>query len=134
MFTKLNHIGVAVKNLSDSVQKLSNVFNKEFSHPEIVEEQKVKVCFVETGNMRVELLEPTASDSPISKFLEKRGEGIHHTAYEVDDIEKEMTRLQQEGFTLLNDKPKKGADNKWVCFLHPKGTNGVLVELCQTIT
>ncbi len=133
MFTKLNHIGVAVKNLSDSVQKLSNVFNKEFSHPEIVEEQKVKVCFVETGNMRVELLEPTASDSPISKFLEKRGEGIHHLSYEVDDIEKELQRLKESGVQVIDEKPKLGAEGFLVAFLHPKATNGVLIEISQKV-
>mgnify|MGYP003326347587 CR=1 FL=1 len=89
--------------------------------------------FFKMGQSKIELLESTDPDGVIAKFITKRGEGIHHTAYEVDDIEKEMTRLQQEGFTLLNDKPKKGADNKWVCFLHPKDTNGVLIELCQEI-
>ncbi|MBM4165879.1 MAG: methylmalonyl-CoA epimerase [Ignavibacteria bacterium] len=131
MFTRLNHIGIAVKNLDEASKKFSVVFNKDFSHAEIVEEQKVKVCFAETGNMRVELLEPIANDSPISKFLEKRGEGIHHLSYEVDDIEKELQRLKESGIQLIDEKPKVGAEGFLVAFLHPNSTNGVLIEISQ---
>jgi methylmalonyl-CoA epimerase len=133
MFTRLNHIGVAVKNLEDAEKKFSSVFHTEFPEPEIVAEQKVKVSFATLPNMRIELLEPTASDSPISKFLEKRGEGIHHLSFEVDDIEKELQRLKESGIQLIDDKPKHGAEGYLVAFLHPKSTNGVLIEISQKI-
>jgi methylmalonyl-CoA/ethylmalonyl-CoA epimerase len=100
---------------------------------EAVDSENVNTAFFQTGNTKIELLESSTSDGVISKFIEKKGEGIHHIAFEVKDIEAEMKRLTNEGFQLLNEIPKKGADNKLVCFLHPKGTNGVLVELCQSI-
>ena len=100
---------------------------------ETVEREKVSTSFFNIGKSKIELLEATDHESPVAKFLAKRGEGIHHIAFEVDDIYKEMSRLQEEGFTLLSAKPAKGADNKLVCFLHPKSVNGVLVELCQEI-
>ncbi|MEO1587534.1 MAG: methylmalonyl-CoA epimerase, partial [Bacteroidota bacterium] len=99
---------------------------------ESVESEGVTTSFFQMGETKIELLEATKPDSPIAKFIEKRGEGIHHIAFEVDDIRSEMKRLADEGFRLLNEQPKSGADNKWVCFLHPKDTNGVLVELCQS--
>jgi len=133
MFTKLNHIGIAVKNLAEAEKKFTSVFNNEFSKPEIVEEQKVKVNFLELPNMRIELLEPTEDNSPISKFLDKRGEGIHHLSFEVDDIEKELQRLKENGIQLIDEKPKLGAEGFLVAFLHPKSTNGVLIEISQKI-
>lgn len=130
---KIEHIGIAVKDL-----KTSNVlFTKIFGNPPYKEEEVVsegvKTSFFMNGPNKIELLEATNSDSPIAKFLEKKGEGIHHIAFDVEDIVAEIARLKKEGFTVLNEIPKKGADNKLVAFLHPKGTNGVLIELCQEI-
>ena len=133
MFTRLNHIGIAVKNLFEAEKKFSSEFITQFSEPEIVEEQKVKVNFVDLPNMRIELLEPTAADSPISKFLEKRGEGIHHLSFEVDDIEEELRRLKESGIQLIDEQPKRGAEGFLVAFIHPKSTNGVLIEISQKI-
>lgn len=130
---KIEHIGIAVGSLEEAIPRFEKILGTPCYKTEQVESEKVKTAFFKMGQSKIELLESTDPDGVIAKFITKRGEGIHHTAYEVDDIEKEMTRLQQEGFTLLNDKPKKGADNKWVCFLHPKDTNGVLIELCQEI-
>ena len=130
---KIEHIGIAVKNLEAS----NLVFEKLFGAPpykfEEVASEGVKTSFFQNGPNKIELLEATNPESPIAKFLEKKGEGIHHIAFDVDDIVSEIARLQSEGFTVLNETPKKGADNKLVAFLHPKGTNGVLVELCQEI-
>lgn len=130
---KIEHIGIAVKDLEAS----NNLFEKLFGAPaykeEAVESEGVKTSFFMNGPNKIELLEATNPDSPIAKFIEKKGEGIHHIAFDVEDIESEMKRLAAEGFILLNDKPKKGADNKLVAFLHPKTTNGVLIELCQEI-
>jgi methylmalonyl-CoA/ethylmalonyl-CoA epimerase len=130
---KIEHIGIAVKNL-----EISNlVFEKLFGAPpyksEEVESEGVKTSFFVSGPNKIELLEATNPDSPIAKFLEKKGEGIHHIAFDVEDIVSEITRLKSEGFVVLNEIPKKGADNKLVVFLHPKSTNGVLIELCQEI-
>ena len=130
---KIEHIGIAVGSLEEAIPRFEKILGTPCYKTEQVESEKVKTAFFKIGQSKIELLESTDPDGVIAKFITKRGEGLHHTAYEVDDIEKEMTRLQQEGFTLLNDKPKKGADNKWVCFLHPKDTNGVLIELCQEI-
>jgi methylmalonyl-CoA/ethylmalonyl-CoA epimerase len=130
---KVEHIGIAVKNLNDSNQLFTKLFNKEAYKIESVESEGVSTSFFQMGDTKIELLEATSEDSAIAKFIAKKGEGIHHIAYEVADIEAEMERLKSEGFTVLNEKPKKGADNKLVCFLHPKSTNGVLVELCQEI-
>jgi len=130
---KIEHIGIAVGSLDEAIPRFEKILGTPCYKTEQVESEKVKTAFFKMGQSKIELLESTDPDGVIAKFITKRGEGLHHTAYEVDDIEKEMTRLQQEGFTLLNDKPKKGADNKWVCFLHPKDTNGVLIELCQEI-
>jgi methylmalonyl-CoA/ethylmalonyl-CoA epimerase len=130
---QVEHIGIAVKSLEVSNQLFSKLLNTEVYKTEEVTAEKVKTAFLRTGETKIELLEATAEDSPIAKFIEKRGEGIHHIAFEVEDIEAEMKRLVSEGFTLLNEVPKKGADNKLVCFLHPKTTNSVLIEICQEI-
>lgn len=131
---KVEHIGIAVKDLQNANTLFAKLFGKEHYKIESVESEGVSTSFFMMGETKIELLEATQPDSPIAKFIEKRGEGIHHIAFEVADIEAEMKRLQAEGFTLLNETPKKGADNKLICFLHPKSTNGVLVELCQEIT
>ena len=130
---KIEHIGIAVKDL-----EVSNlVFEKLFGAPaykyEVVESEGVSTSFFMNGPNKIELLAATNPESPIAKFLEKKGEGIHHIAFDVEDIVSEITRLKKEGFIVLNEIPKKGADNKWVAFLHPKSTNGVLIELCQEI-
>ncbi|MBL3656066.1 methylmalonyl-CoA epimerase [Fulvivirga sediminis] len=131
---KVEHIGIAVKNIKDSNDIFAKLFGQQPYKRESVASEKVSTSFFQLGDTKIELLEATDEDSPIAKFIAKRGEGIHHIAYKVENIEMEMKRLAEEGFTLLNEKPKKGADNKLVCFLHPKSTNGVLVELCQEIT
>lgn|SRR5690606_27367141 len=130
---KIEHIGIAVKDLEASNEVFTALFGKPHYKIEAVESEGVRTSFFEAGPNKIELLEATSADSPIAKFLEKKGEGIHHIAFAVDDIEAEMERLSKEGFTVLNKTPKKGADNKLVAFLHPKGTNGVLIELCQEI-
>lgn len=131
---KIEHIGIAVKNLDLSNDLFEKLFGVPAYKTEEVESEGVKTSFFMNGPNKIELLEATREDSPINKFIEKRGEGIHHIAFDVEDIHFEMKRLQAEGFILLNEKPKKGADNKWVVFLHPKTTNGVLIELCQEIS
>jgi methylmalonyl-CoA/ethylmalonyl-CoA epimerase len=128
---KIEHIGIAVSNLKNSNELFAKLFGKPPYKTEVVESEGVSTSFFMTGDNKIELLEATRPDSPIAKFIEKRGEGIHHIAFDVDDIVSEMKRLEAEGFTLLSKEPKSGADNKLVCFLHPKGTNGVLIELCQ---
>ncbi len=128
---KIEHIGIAVSKLSVSAPLFEKLLNTKCYKTETVESEHVSTAFLQTGANKIELLEPTTTDSVINKFIEKKGEGIHHIAFDVDDIEAEMTRLVNEGFTLLNPQPKPGADNKLVCFLHPKNTNGVLIELCM---
>ncbi|TXN37698.1 methylmalonyl-CoA epimerase [Flagellimonas hymeniacidonis] len=130
---KIEHIGIAVKNLEESNILFEKLLGRPYYKMEEVLSEGVRTSFFKSGPNKVELLEATNADSPIAKFLEKKGEGIHHIAFAVEDIESEIARLQNEGFTVLNEVPKKGADNKLVAFLHPKGTNGVLVELCQEI-
>lgn len=130
---KIEHIGIAVKNLEESNPLFALLFGKPHYKIEEVESEGVKTSFFKTGVNKIELLEATRPDSPIAKFIAKKGEGIHHIAFAVDDIKAEIKRLKKEGFTVLNETPKKGADNKWVAFLHPKTTNGVLIELCQDI-
>lgn len=130
---KIEHIGIAVKNLEKSNALFASLFGKPHYKEEEVLSEGVKTSFFNSGPNKIELLAATTSDSPIAKFLEKKGEGIHHIAFAVEDIKQEITRLKEEGFTVLNEIPKKGADNKWVAFLHPKSTNGVLIELCQEI-
>ena len=128
---KPEHIGIAVKDLATSVPLFEKLLNSQCYKTETVESEQVNTAFFKTGDTKIELLESAAEGGVIDRFIEKKGEGIHHIAFEVADIEAEMKRLQDEGFVLLNEKPKQGADNKLVCFLHPKGTNGVLVELCM---
>lgn len=128
---KIEHIGIAVKSIENSNDLFKKLFGEPHYKIEDVESEGVKTSFFKIGNNKIELLEATNKNSPIAKFIEKKGEGIHHIAFEVDDIEKEIKRLKKEGFIVLNKKPKKGADNKLVAFLHPKSTNGVLIELCQ---
>jgi methylmalonyl-CoA/ethylmalonyl-CoA epimerase len=130
---KIEHIGIAVKNIEASNLLFSKLLGRTPYKSEAVESEGVTTSFFQTGDSKIELLEATNPDSPIAKFIEKKGEGIHHIAFEVTDIRAEMKRLRAEGFILLSDEPKKGADNKLVCFLHPKSANGVLVELCQEI-
>ncbi len=130
---QIEHIGIAVKNLEFSNDLFTKLLGTAPYKQEGVESEGVMTSFFQTGQTKIELLEATNPESPIAKFIEKKGEGIHHIAFEVADILSEMERLKNEGFTLLNEVPKKGADNKLVCFLHPKGTNSVLVELCQSL-
>jgi methylmalonyl-CoA/ethylmalonyl-CoA epimerase len=130
---KIEHIGIAVKNLENSNDLFAKLFGQSHYKVESVESEGVKTSFFKVGDNKIELLEASNPESPIAKFIEKRGEGIHHIAFEVADIYAEMQRLEKEGFVLLNKTPKNGADNKLICFLHPKGTNGVLIELCQEI-
>ena len=128
---KVEHIGIAVKSLADSNELFAKLFGEAAYKVEEVDSEGVNTSFFKVSDTKVELLEATKESSAIAKFIEKRGEGIHHIAFEVADIEAEMKRLQGEGFQLINEAPKDGADNKRVCFLHPKTTNGVLIELCQ---
>jgi methylmalonyl-CoA/ethylmalonyl-CoA epimerase len=128
---KVEHIGIAVKGFATAIPLYEKLLNTVCYKTETVDSEKVNTAFFRQGDTKIELLESTDPEGVIARFIEKKGEGIHHIAFEVTDIQAEMTRLQAEGFTLLNETPKKGADNKLVCFLHPKGTNGVLVELCQ---
>ena len=130
---KIEHIGIAVADMAAATYIYERLLDTKVYKTENIESEYVNTVFMQTGPNKIELLEATSPDSPIAKFIEKRGEGIHHIAFEVSDIEAEMARLKAEGFVLLNDKPKPGADNKLVCFVHPKGTNGVLIELCQGI-
>ena len=130
---KVEHIGIAVKTLADSVPLFEKLLNSQCYKTEVVETEKVNTAFFKTGDTKIELLESIDENGVISKFIDKKGEGLHHIAFEVENIDAEMERLKSEGFILLNDKPKKGADNKLVCFLHPKSTNGVLIELCEEI-
>lgn len=128
---KVEHIGIAVRSLQNSVPIFQKFLNSPCYKTEEVASEKVRTAFFRSGDTKIELLESTTEDGVIQKFIERKGEGMHHIAFEVADIGAEMLRLQQEGFTLINPMPKEGADNKLVCFLHPKDTNGVLVELCQ---
>ncbi|MBL7471447.1 methylmalonyl-CoA epimerase [Robertkochia sediminum] len=130
---KIEHLGIAVKDLTASNELFSKLLGVAPYKEEEVASEGVKTSFFEMGESKIELLEATKEDSPIAKFIEKKGEGIHHIAFAVSDIHKEIERLKGEGFIVLNETPKRGADNKWVAFLHPKNTNGVLVELCQDI-
>jgi methylmalonyl-CoA/ethylmalonyl-CoA epimerase len=128
---KIEHIGIAVKSLAAAVPVYEKLLNTPCYKTESVESEKVSTAFFQQGPNKIELLESTDPEGVIAKFIEKKGEGLHHVAFAVEDIEAEMERLKQAGFVLLNEKPKPGADNKWVCFLHPKHTAGVLVELCM---
>ena len=130
---KIEHIGIAVKDLEVSNTLFEKLFGAAAYKSEVVESEGVTTSFFLNGPNKIELLAATNPDSPIAKFIEKKGEGIHHIAFDVEDIVSEIARLQKEGFVVLNEIPKKGADNKLVAFLHPKSTNGVLIELCQEI-
>ena len=130
---KVEHIGIAVKDFTNAIPLFEKLLNSTCYKKEMVASENVHTAFFKQGETKIELLESTIEDGVINKFLDKKGEGIHHIAFEVNDIIAEMKRLQGEGFILLNETPKKGADNKLVCFLHPKATNGVLIELCQEI-
>lgn len=128
---KIEHLGIAVKSLETSDRLFSRLLGKEFYKQEAVEREGVTTSFYEMGESKIELLEATNAESPISKFIDKKGEGIHHIAFGVENIAFEIERLKKEGFMFISEEPKEGADNKLVVFLHPKSTNGVLVELCQ---
>jgi methylmalonyl-CoA/ethylmalonyl-CoA epimerase len=128
---KIEHIGIAVNSLSESIPLFEKLLNQPCYKTEEVASEAVRTAFFQTGDSKIELLESITEDGVIQKFIDKKGQGIHHIAFHVDDIRAEMARLQSEGFVLLNAEPKPGADNKLVCFLHPKGTNGVLIELCS---
>ena len=128
---KIEHIGIAVNDLSVAVPVYEKLLNTSCYKTETVESEQVNTAFFKTGNNKIELLESSDPGGVIARFIEKKGEGVHHVAFAVENIVAEMERLSKEGFVLLNDSPKKGADNKLVCFLHPKNTNGVLIELCQ---
>ncbi|GGC58685.1 methylmalonyl-CoA epimerase [Pedobacter quisquiliarum] len=130
---KIEHIGIAVKNIESANLVYEKILGTPSYKQELVQSEQVNTSFFKVGENKIELLEATGPDSPIAKFLAKKGEGIHHIAFDVDDIVSEMARLKAEGFVLLNEAPKKGADQKLVCFVHPKDTNGVLIELCQQI-
>lgn len=128
---RVEHIGIAVKDLSVSVPLFEKLLNSKCYKKELVETENVHTAFFRQGDTKIELLESSSNDGVIARYITKKGEGIHHIAFEVADIYAEMGRLQEEGFTLLNDQPKDGADNKLVCFVHPKNTNSVLIELCM---
>jgi methylmalonyl-CoA/ethylmalonyl-CoA epimerase len=130
---KIEHIGIAVKDIQSSNNLFAKLFNAQPYKTENVDSEGVCTSFFQVGDSKIELLQATRPDSPIAKFLEKKGEGIHHIAFEVADIVAEMDRLRKEGFVLLNEEPKRGADNKLICFLHPRDTNGVLIELCMQV-
>ena len=130
---KLEHIGIAVRELENGNALYTRLLGSEPYKMEEVASEKVRTSFFRSGESKIELLEATDPDSPIARFIEKRGEGIHHVAFEVEDIRAEMKRLAEDGFHLLNAEPKRGADNKLVCFVHPKSAHGVLVELCQSL-
>ena len=131
MLNKVSHIGVAVKNLEASSSVFAKLLNVDPVGTEEVKEQKVKLAFFHVGDMSIELTESTAPDSPISKFIEKRGEGVHHISFVVDDIYAELTRLKADGFQLIDEQPRVGAGGYWIAFVHPKSTNGVLIEISQ---
>lgn len=130
---KVEHIGLAVKSFEQSIPLFEQLLSTPCYKTELVASEKVNTAFFQVGETKIELLESTDPEGVIAKFIEKKGEGMHHIAFEVADIEAEMKRLSDLGFQLLNPIPKQGADNKLVCFLHPKGTNGVLIELCQEV-
>ena len=130
---KIEHTGTALDDIDKSNALFANIFGKENYKPEVVESEGVLTSFFQIGDSKIELVAATNSESPIAKYLLKNRSGMHHIAFDVDDIKKEMMRLESEGIRLLNENPKQGADNKLICFLHPKDTNGVLIELCQEI-
>jgi methylmalonyl-CoA/ethylmalonyl-CoA epimerase len=130
---KLSHVGIAVKSIEESSKLFGRLFNVQDVKTETIPDQKVKVAFFHIGEASIEVIEATSPDSPIAKFIEKRGEGVHHLSFEVDDIQAELVRLKSVGFQLIDDKPRQGADGCLVAFIHPKSTNGVLIEISQKI-
>jgi methylmalonyl-CoA/ethylmalonyl-CoA epimerase len=130
---KIEHIGIAVNDLEAANQVYKSLLGHQHYKTESVASEGVNTSFFKCGDSKIELLEATSEDSPIAKFIAKKGEGVHHIAFAVEDIKAEIRRLKMEGFVVLNEEPKRGADNKWVAFLHPKSAQGVLVELCQEI-
>lgn len=130
---KVEHIGIAVKSLSVSVPLFEKLLNSSCYKIENVESEKVNTAFFQIAGTKIELLESQEADGVIAKFIDKKGEGIHHIAFQVNDLASEIARLKEAGFTILNETPKKGADNKLICFVHPKSSNGVLIELCQDL-
>lgn len=134
MVEKIEHIGIAVKNIKEANKVYEKLLGLAPYKTETVESEGVNTSFFQTGESKIELLQATTSESAIAKFIEKKGEGIHHIAFAVKDLKAEIKRLKEEGFTIINETPKKGADNKLICFVHPKNTQGVLIELCQEIT
>jgi methylmalonyl-CoA/ethylmalonyl-CoA epimerase len=131
MLTKINHIGIAVKSLEESIPFYRDLLAMPFAGIEVVAEQKVRVAMLQVGESKIELLEPTSEDSPVAKFIEKNGPGIHHLAYEVEDLEAAIARLMAEGARMIDEKPRAGAHGSRIAFVHPKSSNGVLTELCQ---
>ncbi|MFQ5762705.1 MAG: methylmalonyl-CoA epimerase [Candidatus Bathyarchaeia archaeon] len=132
MIKKVNHIGIAVSNGREALKFFEDTFGLKATGTETVEDQKVKVFFIPVGETRIELLEPTAPDSPVQKFIEKRGGGMHHIAFEVEDIESELEKLSRQGVQLIDTQPRKGAHGTRIAFIHPRSTGGILLELCQT--
>jgi len=130
---KVEHIGIATRDLAKAIPLYEKLLNTPCYKTELVAGEQVNTAFFKTGDTKVELLESTGGGA-IAKFLESKGEGLHHIAFEVEDIKAEMQRLKNEGFVLLNEEPRMGADNKWICFVHPKSANGVLIELCMNIS
>lgn len=128
---KIEHIGIAVKNIESANKIFSDVLNTSPYKSEAVESEGVKTTFYQIGESKIELLEATSPESPIAKFIDKRGEGIHHIAFDVANVQEEIDRLKEKGYTLIHQQPKDGADNKLIAFMHPKDTSGVLIELCQ---
>ncbi len=133
MFKKISHVAIAVKNIEQAIETFSNLTGIKDYHIETVEEQKVRVAIFKIGDSRIELTEPTSADSPVAKFIEKRGEGIHHIAFEVEDIEAEIKGIKEKNFQLIDQMPKLGANNCLIAFIHPKSANGVLVEITQEL-
>ena len=133
MFKKLSHIGVAVRDVGESTKLFAKLFQVDTAETETVADQRVKIAFFHLHGASVELTEATSPDSPIAKFIEKRGEGVHHVSFEVDDIKAELVRLKSEGFQLIDEQPRLGAEGYWIAFVHPKSTNGVLVEISQKV-
>ncbi len=131
MLNKIEHIGIAVKNENSATAIFNALFNQQPYKKEVVVSENVNTVFYQIGDSKIELLAASSSDSAIAKFIDKRGEGIHHIAFAVDDINTEIKRLKESGFEFISEEPKQGADNKLICFLHPKSSNGVLIELCQ---
>ena len=130
----IDHIGIAVKNLEDSIAVFEKLLNTACYKKELVVSEQVTTAFLKTGETKIELLQDEKEDGVINRFITKKGEGIHHIAFEVENIQEEIARLKQAGYIFLNEEPKKGADNKLICFLHPKSTNNILIELCQNIS